>query len=291
MRTKIFLKKFISISVAVVSTVTLAGCFDLGGYENEADYYDSFGDVGLIYQNPSVVEKNIEQKDYSIQDYFYNKATGEDFAYGDPKDEESDEGKDIPQLPYIYMAIPAESHLNVESFALYFNATQTCSLEVFIYVVDSLPDITNVRIWGDPEYQPETDGDGNPKYKQKVDENGELMFDADGNPIYEQQVDADGKPMFDEVGNPIYEQIYVKLDYSDPADDLIVAKSSVHVKNGEWVSLLVDNWNSESGVQIEDGQYLLLRFVNNSGAYMGENPTVAFRVTNLLIRAFPVSDS
>ena len=131
MRIKIFLKKLVSISVAAILAAALVGCFDLGDFSDEADYYAAFGDVRLVYQNPNTKEKDVEKEDYSIQDYFYNKNTGEDFAYGDPKDEDPDEGKDIPQLSYVYMAIPVQRDMRVDSVALYFNALQTCSLEVF----------------------------------------------------------------------------------------------------------------------------------------------------------------
>ena len=113
-----------------------------------------------MYQNPDADEKDIEYEDYSVEDYFYNKSTGEKFSYGNPKDEESDEGKDIPQLSYVYMAIPVEQDLRIESFARDFNATQTCSMEVFFYVVDELPNGGNFKnIWllGEPEYQQKPD--------------------------------------------------------------------------------------------------------------------------------------
>lgn len=245
MHIKIFLKKLISIGVAVVSAVTLAGCFDLGDFEDEEEYYDSFGDVRLVYQNPTALEKDIESEDYSVKDYFYNKNTGEKFAYGDPKDEESDEGKDIPQLAYVYMAIPVEKDLSVDSVALYCNALQTCSMEVFFYLVDDLPDggdFTNIWLLGEPEYE------------QKSNENGEAIDE--------------------------------KIDYSDPSDSLLVAKTTMQVKEGKWASLIVNDWNQEDVLEIKDGQYLLLRFVNNSGVNTTENLPVAFRVTNLLVRAF-----
>ena len=241
MRIKIFLKKFISISVAAILAVTLAGCFDLGDFSDESAYYATFGDVIMVY----AVEKDVECEDYSVKDYFYNKNTGENFAYGDPKDEETDTGKDIPQLSYVYMAIPVQQDLHMRSFALYFNALQTCALDVFFYVVDDLPgggDFENIRLLGDPEYQ------------QKLDNNGET--------------------------------IYEKIEYSDPSDTFMVAKATMQVKTEEWDSLIVDNWSDENAVEIKSGQYLLLRFVNNSGASTGENPPVEFRVTNLLIRAF-----
>ena len=253
MRIKILLKKLVAIGVAAIIAVTLVGCFDLGDFSDEAAYCAAFGDVRMVYQNPTAAEKDIECKDYSVKDYFYNKNTGENFAYGDPKDEESDEGKDIPQLSYVYMAIPVEQDLKVESVVLYFQAIQTCSLEVFFYVVNDLPDggdFTNIKLLGDPEYQ--------------------------------QKLDEDNNPMTDEKGEPIYERIA----YSDPNDDLMVAKATMQVKTEKWDSLIVESWNDGDTVGIKAGQYLLLRFVNNSGVSTGENPPVEFRVTNLLIRAF-----
>lgn len=253
MRIKIFLKCLISISVAIILFATLIGCFDLGDFSDEEAYYSAFGDVRLVYQNPTDIKKNIESEDYSVRDYFYNKNTGEDFTYGDPKDEEADEGKDIPQLPYVYMAIPLEEDLRIESVALYFNATKTCSLEVFFYVVDDLPnggDFTNIRLLGEPEYQQKLDGGGNP------------VIGEDGEPVYEY------------------------IEYSDPDDNLIVSKSTVQLIEGKWDSIVVDNWKEQSSIEVKSGQYLLLRFVNNSGLNNGDNLSVAFRTTNLLIRAF-----
>ena len=244
MRIKIFLKKFISIGVAAILSAASVGCFDLGGFSDDTEYYETFGDVRLVYQNPDVIDKDVETQDYSIQDYFYNKNTGEDFVYGDPKDEESDDGKDIPQLLYTYMAIPVEQDLNIDSVALYFNALQTCALEVVLYVVGELPNggkFTGIRLLGEPEYP------------QKLDE---------------------GNPEMDENNQP----------YSDPDDELIVARSTVYVSENKWVALVMEANNS---IEVKESQYLLLRFLNNCGASTGENPPVAFRVTNLLVRAFP----
>lgn len=243
MRIKMFLKKLVSIGVAAVLAVTLAGCFDLGNFNDEAAYYAAFGDVKLVYQNPNAVKKDINNKDYSIKDYFYNKNTGNNFTYGDPKDEDPDEGKDIPQLPYVYMVIPVKEDLKMDSVSLYCNAQKTCSLDVFFYVVDDLPDggdFTKIRLLGEPEYQ------------QKL-ENGQT--------------------------------IYEKIDYSDPEDSLIVARTTVYLKNKDWVSFTVNSWHKGNTLEMKKGQFMLLRFVNNSGANTTGSPSVAFRVTNLLIRA------
>lgn len=241
MRIKIFLKKIVSIGVMVILAITLVGCFDLGDFNDESAYYSAFGNIKMVYQTD---EKKVENKDYSVKDYFYNKNTGKNFTYGDPEDKESDKGKDIPQLLYVYMVIPVEQNLSIDSMSLYFNALQTCSLDIWLYAVDKLPDggtFTGIRLLGDPEYQ------------QKL-ENGE----------------------------PIKELI----KYSDPSDDLVVAKTTLRVKEGEWNSFTVDNWKGGDTLDIKKGEYLLLRFINNRGINTEENPPVKFRVTNLLIRAF-----
>jgi hypothetical protein len=266
MRIKIFLKKLISISVAAVLAGTLIGCFDLGDFSDEEAYYDSFGDIRLVYPT---AEKEAKYADYSVSTYFYNENTGKNFQYGN---EETGEVNPIPKLSYIYMSIPVEQDMNIESLALYFNADKEVSMEVFVYLVEEseLPDgggFTNIRLLGDPEYL------------QERDENDNLLFDTAGNPVYKQKVDENGKPMT-EGGSPIYETAM----YSDPSDDLIVAKTSVAMQKEKWVSLMVQ-WNGENALQVEDGQYLLLRFINNSGLNTNSETAVTFNTTNLLIRA------
>lgn len=241
MRIKSFFKTLITISVAVICTATLAGCFDLGDFSDESAYYNAFGNVTLVYQNPNSVEKDIDSEDYSIKDYFYNKNTGKDFTYGDPEDEEAGAEKSIPQLPYVYMVIPVEQNLSIDSLALYFNTIQTCVLEVSVYVVDNLPDFDEIRLLGEPEYQ------------QKL-ENGETVNE--------------------------------KINYSDPDNSLIVATATKQLKTGKWDSIIVNTWNNENALSIKKGQYILLRFINNSGENTTDGLCVDFRVTNLLIRAF-----
>jgi hypothetical protein len=242
MRIKIFLKKLAAIGAAAIMAAVLVGCFDLGDFSDDAAYYDAFGEISLVY---STEKKEAEYKKYSVEDYFYNKATGEDFSYGNPKDEEPDGGKDIPQLPYVYMAIPVQQDMKIDSLALYFNAVEDCPIEVAFYLVNELPDggsFSDIRLLEDPEYLPESNGNG--------------------------------------------EEEPEKIKYSDPDDSLMVAKTTLQAKGGNWVSLLVNDWSGENMLEVKEGQYVLLRFINNSGIYTGQNPFVSFRVTNLLIRAF-----
>lgn len=249
MRIKSLSKKLFSVLVAAVMAVTLTGCFDLGEFNDEEEYYDSFGEIRLVYQNPESVEKDVEESKYGVRDYFYNKKTGEEFGYGDPEDDEPDEGKDIPRLNYVYMAIPVKRSFNMESFALYFNAVQTGNLKITVFLVNSLPDFDNIRLLNDPEYQQKLDGDGNP------------VTDEDGNPVYE------------------------AVKYSDPSDDKRVCVTTLHTDSDRWEAIVVSRWNGNSVLSVSAGQYLLLRFDNNSGYNSGEEPAIAFRMTNMLVRA------
>lgn len=249
---KIFLKKVIPLIVAVVMAVTLTGCFDLGDFESEEDYYNSFGDVRLVYQNPESTDKDVDTEDYSVRDYFYNGNTGNDFEYGDPDDDESDEGKDIPSLPYVYMALPIEDDVEIDSIALFFKSSVSGLLKIELYLVDVLPndgDFTNVKLFGDPERQ------------KKLDENGD--------------------PVLDEEGNPILEPVV----YDDPSQEKLVASENVYLNAEVWDSMLVDRFAGENTLQVKDKQFILLKFVNNGGFKAEDDLSIPFKTTNLLVRA------
>ena len=119
-----------------------------------------------------------------------------------------------------------------------------------------------------------------------------ISIDASG-------VEIPSKAYYDEEGNRHYTttadggtyvsaniEIIDNMGTMNHLDDKksVSATANVRVEGGEWVSFVVENWNNANAVEIKESQYLLLRFVNNSGL----NTTgiaVSFRVTNLLIRA------
>jgi hypothetical protein len=151
------------------------------------------------------------------------------------------------------MVLPLNKALKIEAVGLYFNATEACSLEIYFYLVEELPNngnFSDIQLLGEPEFQPKLDGD---------------------------------TPMKDEAGNLIYE----KIEYSDPGAEKLVATTTLTLKGGtKWDSILVEEWgNNKTVLETNDSQYLLLRFVNNSGLNKGDKPAVSFRVTNLLVRA------
>ena len=236
MRIKIFLKKLISISVAVILAVTLVACFDLGDFSDEDAYYKSFGDIRLVYATD---EKEVEHEEYSVSTYFYNENTGASFEYDDEK---TSAVESMEKLQYLYMSIPIKRDMNIESLALYFNGDKNVSVQVLVYLLseENLPDggdFNNIRLLGDPEYPQEPNEGEEP------------------------------------------------VTYSDPDDQFKVATTSVTTKKDQWVSFMAQ-WNGESALTVENGQYLVLRFINNGGLNTTPETAVAFNTTNLLVRAF-----
>ena len=86
--------------------------------------------------------------------------------------------------------------------------------------------------------------------------------------------------------------------------DTKIGEAGVHLKNGKWNSFALDAFKTNAGVQnsiqINDGQYVLLRFKNNC---VDENqqanvdpdtglalPKANITMTNLLIRALDVRE-
>ena len=243
------LKKILFLILSMVLAFSISGCFDLGIFETDEDYYDTFGDVRLVYFD----NDQVETKDYSVRDYFYNNNTVEDFVYGDPTDDEDDIGKDIPLLPYVYLAVKINKSLQLDSFSLYVQGT-TANASISVFLVNSLPDggdFTDIKNCGDPEYS------------QKEDEDGNLVYDEEGNPVYDES-----KP----------------ISYSDPKNESLVAQTSVSV-SPYWDSFTITTWKGGlETLEVESGQYLLFRVNNNSG--MGNiQEQVSFKAINMLVRA------
>ena len=114
-------KKIVSTCISLLLVATLAvamsGCEDLGAYENKEEYYSAFGDIALISGSSKV------KKEYSVEDYFYNEASREDFLMGDDGSYNGVEYSD-----YVYMAIPFESSINMDTFRV--NGTTQKSIEI-----------------------------------------------------------------------------------------------------------------------------------------------------------------
>ena len=144
-------KKIVSISLALCIMATLAvamsGCEDLGAFEDTSEYYGSFGEVILI----SGTKK--EEKSYSVDEYFYNEDSREDFLEGEKRVEYKD---------YVYMAIPFNSSIDMDTLALYLNSHSDVTVYIEAFVVEKSEWEAIRDINDDPE---ESTGDSENKEK------------------------------------------------------------------------------------------------------------------------------
>jgi hypothetical protein len=255
-------KKIVSILVAFCIMATLAvamtGCDDLGAYEDTDEYYSSFGDVALI----SGTSKDKEE--YSVEKYFYNKESREDFLKG-----EDGAYKGVPYSDYVYIAIPLESSINMDTLALYVQSQNDVTLYINAYVTDEIP----------------TD------WKAIED-----------NVINSEQPDGST----DEESGEETEK--TEKVYDDPDPETRIGEITVHLKSGKWNSFVLDIFRvgetTQKSIEIKEGQYILLQIRNNSGVRIFDEANGKFvdpqtmlelqkaeiTMTNLLIRALDIKN-
>lgn len=115
-----FLALFMAALVAAMS-----GCEDLGAYENTEQYYEAFGDIVLVSAASG------EDEAYSVEEYFYNEASRENFLKG-----EDGAYQGVAHSDYVYMAIPFESGIDMDTLALYLQAHQDIAVYINVFVID-----------------------------------------------------------------------------------------------------------------------------------------------------------
>ena len=197
---------------AFILILCLCGCYNLGDFEDEQDYFDTFKEVKLIS-----LEKTIEV--YSTEDYFYTEEGINDYEC------------DIPAKKYIYAAIKVEKDILLDDLSLSFYSESTGNLFISVFVVDVIP--SNIRGFDDIKNE-----------------------DEDGNTI----------------------------DYDDPVS--AIGTCVVPLEAGEWRTTMIVDYYKNNYLSINEGQYLLIRFENNSwiGNQKGYSK-MEFMLTNLLICA------
>ena len=118
-------KKIVSTCLALCIMATLAvamiGCDDLGAFEDTTEYYSSFGNIVLISGTTK------EEEEYSVDKYFYNKDSREDFLKGEERVAYSD---------YMYMAIPFNSDIDMDTLALYLQSQTDVTVYINAYVIN-----------------------------------------------------------------------------------------------------------------------------------------------------------
>ena len=255
---KCIVKASVALCMAAILVIAACGCEDLGAYENTEEYYSSFGDVVLI----DGTAKN--KKEYSVEKYFYNKESREDFLRG-----EDGAYKGVEHSDYVYLAIPFESNIDMDTLALFIQSQNDVTVYISAFVSDKIP--TNFKAIAD----------------------NQMNGDSSGNSLGEQT--GDGTQNTEPV-------------YDDPDPEARIGEVTVHLKNGKWNSFVLDTFNingqTQKSIQIKDGQYILLQIRNNSGVrvfnekkqtYVDqltglELPKAEITMTNLLIRALNVKN-
>ena len=253
---KSIFKAFVAICMAAIILIAACGCEDLGAYENTEEYYSAFGDVVLIDGTTK------DKKEYSVKTYFYNKESREDFLRG-----EDGVYKGVEYAEYVYMAIPFESSINMDTLALFIQSKADVTVYISVFVSDKIP--TNWKAVADN------------------------VINQDGSESV----------LAEEAEN---ESQNTEKVYDDPDPQTSIGEVTVHLKNGKWNSFVLDvfkmDGKTQKSIQINDGQYILLQIRNNSGvrvfneekqAYVDkltgiELPKAEITMTNLLIRALDV---
>ena len=127
-------KKIVSTFFALCITATLAvatcGCDDLGAYENNEEYYNSFGNVVMLSKD----EDARKRAEYSIEQYFYNKESRENFLT-----DKNGVYSGIAHDDYVYMAIPFGSNINMDTVALYLESKNDVTVYINVFVTDKIP--------------------------------------------------------------------------------------------------------------------------------------------------------
>ena len=253
---KSIVKAMLVLCITAILAIAVCGCEDLGAYEDTAEYYNSFGDIVLIS------EASKEGKKYSVEEYFYNKESREDFLVG-----EDGSFQGIQYGEYVYMAIPFESDINMDTIALYLQSQTETTVYISVFLSDEIPsnwkslsDVTN-----------DQEGSGESQATEETEETEEITYD-------------------------------------DPDPESRIGEVTVHLNQGKWDSFVLDyfkvNGTTQSSIQINDGQYILLQFRNNSGVRVFDEdkqvyvdpitglelPKAEITMTNLLIRALEIKN-
>ena len=235
-------------------TVAMSGCDDLGEYEDVEEYYNAFGDIVLIDATSK------EQDEYSVAKYFYNDESREAFLEG-----EDGAYKGIEHSDFVYMAIPFESSIEMDTLALYIQSQTDVSVYINVFVTNKIP-----AQW-------------------KAIEDNAATGEEPGS-----STDA-------ETGT--VEKVYDDPDPETRIGEVVVHLKDGKWSSFLLDDFRV-NETTQKSVEIKEDQYILLQIRNNSGVRVFDEEKQAFvdpqtglelqkaeiTMTNLLIRALDIKN-
>ena len=238
------MRKFFSrlaICLMAILVIALSGCEDLGAYADTDDYCSSFGAIVLIDS------ASREEKPYSVSKYFYNDDSRKDFLEGEER---------VPPKEYLYLAIPFNNSIDMDSLALYLHSEE----DVTVYISISVYRITKKEwdeIRGKTNEENSEDGSGDP-------ENSEIIY---GDPNPESKIGDIGVYL----QNGRWSSFVLDVFKSNGT-----TQKSIHITEGDYVLLQFRNNSDASAFDEETG--LELERAN-------------LTMTNLLIRALDIERS
>ena len=275
----------IAICITAVLVIALCGCDDLGEYEDVEEYYKSFGEIALIDGTSG------ETETYSMKEKFYNEESRENFLV-----DENGRYNGVEHSDYAYIAIPFKTTLDMDSLALYIQSTGNAAVYIDAYVI------------GEDQWEKIVDSE---KEKAEAEENetpdpapeeGNTEDSAEPDPVTNEGDLSDTQtPDSDTDQGEAEEPVY-------PLPETRICSVAVHLSSGNWGSFVMDvftvNGETQRSIQIDEGQYLLLRIRNNSDVgvldetqqiYIDPETGLELQraditVTNLLIRSLKMKD-
>lgn len=254
MRFKKVFSTCIALCIMAALVVAMSGCDDLGAYEDTEEYYNAFGDIVLISGTTK------DKEEYSVEKYFYNKESRENFLKG-----EDGAYKGVEYSDYVYMAIPFESSIDIDTLALYIQSQNDVTVYINVFVTDKIP--TEWKAIADNVINSEDSGEETEE--SETTEETEKVYD-----------DPDPETR---VG-----EITVHLENGK--------------WNSFLLDTFRVNGTTQKSMEIKEDQYILLQIRNNSGVRILDEEKQIFvdpqtglelqkadiTMTNLLIRALDI---
>jgi hypothetical protein len=302
--------------ITAILGIAVCGCEDLGAYNDVDEYYDSFGNIVLIDGATG------DREEYSVEDYFYNKESKENFLAG-----EDGVYRGVPHNDYVYMAIPVESSIDADTLALYIQAKADVVLYIYVYLTDEIPD--NIELISENE---NPDGESDTVADEQTDDQSEQTDDqseqtGDQSEQTDDQSEQTGdqseqtgdqseqtgdqseqtgdqsEQTGDQSEQTSDEPEQTEKEYDDPDLQSKIGEIVIHLEGEKWDSFVLDefivNGETQKSIQINEGQYLLIQILNNSGMRIWDKEKQIYvhpqtgvelqqadiTMTNLLIRA------
>ena len=116
--------------VILILLLCLSGCFNLGDFEDDENYFETFEEVTLISLDKT-------SKSYSTKEHFYTEEGINDYRC------------EIPQKEYIYAVIEVGNDILLDDLSLSFYSENSGNLYISVFVTDVVP--SKIRGYDDKE--------------------------------------------------------------------------------------------------------------------------------------------